>query len=110
MNNIWLKGIIFFSAVLASTFFITLGISGELRPFELPSQNAPNAPAAPRERPQEKVDESVYKNFEEKTKGLSPAEKKEFIAAYGKKRDQAIANEKWDEAKHYKRLLDILGK
>lgn len=92
--------------------FVLPGIGGELRPFDLPSQRAPNAAPLAREDGQQKVDESVYKDFESKVKTLNPGPeaKKELIKSFTQKMDQAVKESKLIEAKYYRRLLEILQK
>lgn len=93
--------------------FDSAGICGELRPLELPSQkqNLYDRQQTETAQPKkQKVDATVYKEFEQKVKNLSPDEKKKASEGFVKKRDMAIKNESWDEVEYYSKLINIIKK
>ncbi len=108
------KRIICSSIVLyvVSLCFVASGVGGELRPYRLPSQQRPpiyeQAPESSQRT--ETVDESFYRDFEEKVKNMKAENKVKLKEAFAGKRDEAIKNGRTAEAKHYVRLLEILKK
>ncbi len=99
--------------VMLLALFDGAGICGELRPLELPSekQNLYTRQQAETVQPKrQKVDASVYKEFERKVKNLSPDERKKASEGFVEKRDMAIKNKSWDEVEYYSKLIDILRK
>ncbi|WIM06099.1 MAG: hypothetical protein OHM77_02055 [Candidatus Nitricoxidivorans perseverans] len=93
-------------------------VGAELQPYSLPSQQiAPRMEQRQMEQhPMEqravrpRISEVYYQNFGKKVEGLNPAQRAELIKSFGVRRDQAIEGGRVDEAQHYLRLLQILGK
>ncbi|MFQ5596803.1 MAG: hypothetical protein ACE5GK_02010 [Nitrospiria bacterium] len=100
-------GLFAFAATVIFTCLYSpcLSQSAELRPFKVPEQRQ-QADVPKREQ---KVDESVYIRFEAQVRKLSPDKKTTWIKNFNQKRDRAMDQEKWNEVKHYNRLLDILN-
>lgn len=88
-------------------------VGAELRPYTLPSQQAePRVEQRQMEqrivRP--RIRESYYQNFEQQARGLNQAQRADLARSFERERDQAIEVGRVDEAQHYLRLLQILGK
>lgn len=95
------------------TLFVSAGICGELRTLELPSQKQGihNRQQGETVQPRKQtVDRSVYKEFEQKVKKMSPDERKKASEGFAKKRDMAIKSDSSDEVEYYSKLIGILGK
>jgi hypothetical protein len=88
------------------------GFCGELRALTLPSENPSyNQQRTASDQSQKKtVDPSVYKEFEQKIKDISPAALTNAIASFTQRREQAIKNRSLDEVEYYSKLLDLLNK
>ncbi len=93
--------------VLISTTMARPVNAGELRPLEIPNQRPFSQEQSQESR--QKVDESVYKDFEIKIKNINHEEKEKLITTFTRKRDEAKKNDRQEEAEHYQRLLEILS-
>jgi len=103
------KKLIFRMMVLAMIYIsmTCLVSASELRPLDIPDQRS-----FPQENSQEsrqKVDESVYRDFELKIKNISHEKKQELIKTFTQKRDEAKKNDLQEELRYYRRLLEILS-
>lgn len=104
-----------FNRLIFFSFSITLSVNGlisllnasELRPLEIPDQRPFSQEKSQESR--QKVDESVYKDFELKIKDINHEEKQKLIKTFTQKRDEAKKNDRQEEARHYERLLKILS-
>jgi hypothetical protein len=96
---------------LVSLSIIASVWGSELRPYQLPSQQRSVMEKQLPEGSQngETVDESVYKDFEEKVRAMGNGNKLKLKEAFSKRRDEAIKNGRIKEAKYYLRLLKILN-
>lgn len=101
--------LITFTVIIA--LFTGIGICGELMPIEPPNRFEGQSQGGERsKRSQQTVDNSVYNDFEKKVRGMNSQDKGKLIKAIKEKRDLAIANKRWEEVTHYKKLLDIASK
>lgn len=104
------KVIILFSVFIAASP-ACIGLAGELRPFELPSQKyggtvQQNVERGNKNKPA--VNESVYAEFETKIRDMKEADKKDLRKTFLEKREAAIQKERWEEVKYYEQLIKIL--
>jgi hypothetical protein len=102
---------VFVIFVFTWILFAGLAQSAQLDPFELPSGKAEqgmqnNAPPPSKKLPV--VDEAVYEKFKARVNDLGQEEKKKWSLSFKEKQKDAISREKWDEVKHYQRLLKLL--
>ncbi len=117
MNCILHKRIGYMLLFFAIIYFgvINLGLCGEFvnkqRSLSLedapPPQKQYSIPDSPA---QETASESVYNDFEQKTKKLSPDEKNKIKNAFKQKLNDAQKGERWDEVSYYGKLIEILEK
>ena len=112
MKHTIMVGSILLHVLILLAFFDSAGICGELRTLELPSQKQDqyNRQQGETVQPKKQVDASVYREFEQKVKNLSPDERKKASAGFAEKRDMAIKSRSWDEVEYYSKLIEILGK
>lgn len=105
-KNIFISALAFITCLLMSHNVR----SGELVPYELPSQKRPAYPAEQQQQQQSPdrnvVDESVYKEFEKDVMGKSRDEIRKLKGSFEIKLKQASSKEEWA---YYKRLLKILA-
>lgn len=81
--------------------------AAELRPYNPPiqqtrpyEQRAPEPSVAP---------SNYYLDFAEKTARLSPQQRQQLVSIFTQRLNEATRTKKWDEARHYARLLEILN-
>ena len=97
--------------LFASSVSVSLG--GELRPYQLPSQQRPvyQQQSQPRSAvPSQKMSESFdYQAYGARASMLSSDDLQRLKDGLRQKLSQAIEAKKYEEAAHYARLLDVVN-
>lgn len=89
-------------------------LGAELTPYRLPSESSNPRPQSNQSvqrgmQQQSDAREEYYKNFAQKAQGLTQKEKNELISDFSAKQKNAQDKHKYDDARHYLRLIEILN-
>lgn len=83
-------------------------LAGELRPYNPPvQQQAPLYEQRPQIR--QPAQDPYYRDFAEKTARLTPKQKEALVKIFTQRLNEASKAKKWDETRHYAKLLEILN-
>jgi len=82
--------------------------AGELRPYAPPVQQSRPYEQKPMIR--QPAQDPYYQDFAAKTAGLNAKDKQYLTKIFTQRLNEASKAKKWDEARHYAKLLDILNK
>jgi len=95
---------------LGSVFLCTTAQTAELRPYSPPvQQTRPYEQRAPEPREPSFAPSNYYRDFAEKTARLSPQQRQQLVTIFTQRLNEASRAKKWEEARHYARLLEILN-
>lgn len=81
--------------------------AGELRPYTPPVQQS--RPYEQKPLIQQPAPDPYYQDFAAKTAGLTKKQKESLTKIFTQRLNEASKAKKWDEARHYAKLLDILN-
>ncbi len=94
-------------ALLGGGLFFGRGMSGELRPL-VPEYPSGARPQIQQMETNEKVDRSVYVQFQEKIKGWPDEQRQKLRHSFHARLKEAIEERNWAPVEHYAKLLALL--
>jgi hypothetical protein len=93
--------------IAVCTFCASTGQAGELRPYTPPVQQS--RPYEQKPLLQQPAQDPYYQDFAAKTARLDAKQREYLTRVFSQRLNEASKAKRWDEARHYAKLLDILN-